>query len=197
MLWLVIAVIAIGGLAWLMTGGQGEEETQPLADQVEQPVQLDEEPTATSPVGVGGEDLKKGRRPMQRKPRIQILQFLTRNRQLVMKRWKRKLLLPQWQPEGRQNPPMQAMLTHRRLLNSHKVRPRMSRRLSPLSSLSLALRSRTRIGTKRPNELDGLVRFLKSNPTQEIELLGYASSEGDPVFNQWISKRGHKPLPIA
>ena len=26
MLWLVIAVIAIGGLAWMMTGGQGEEE---------------------------------------------------------------------------------------------------------------------------------------------------------------------------
>ena len=186
MLWLVIAVIAIGGLAWMMTGGQGEEETQPLAEQVEQPVQLDEEPTATSPVGVGGEDSEAG---------TSVNATETTDSEPAT---------PDTEsPAGDEEEASAASMAAggaTESTNAGNVDPSSTAEQSQGSSANepttesielpvLGFAKSNSNWNQASNELDGLVRFLKSNPTQEIELLGYASSEGDPVFNQWISKK--------
>ena len=189
MLWLVIAVIAIGGLAWMMTGGQGEEETQPLAEQVEQPVQLDEEPTATSPVGVGGEDSEEGTSPnatesADSEPATPDTESPAGDEEVEEEASAASMAAggaTESTNAGNVDP------------SSTAEQPQGSSANEPTTeSIELPVLGFAKSNSnwnQASNELDGLVRFLKSNPTQKIELLGYASSEGDPVFNQWISKK--------
>lgn len=185
LLWLVVAVVAIGGLVWMMGVGEGDEETQPLAEQVQQAEQLDEEPASTSPVSGGAEESGE---------EASANQAETANSELSTPDSESP---GSGEPleEGASEPASAAQGTSESTTTTASAeQPEEptsmdSREAEPFELPVLAFAKSNSNWNQRSSELDGLVRFLKSNPTQRVELLGYASSEGEPAFNQWISKR--------
>lgn len=184
-LWLVMAVVAIGGLAWMMGGGEGDEETQPLAEQVERREQLDEEPTATSPVSGGVEE--SGEEALANQSETANSESSTPDSESPGS--------GEPSEEGASESVSAAQGTSESTTTTASAEQpedptsRDSREAESFELPVLGFAKSNSNWNQRSNELDGLVRFLKTNPAQKVELLGYASSEGEPAFNQWISKR--------